>query len=80
MVKEEKTVRLFYRHKNNHTYGSGTPTNLEYYEVIGYAEVRKGYSLESCDYWTEFKEYIENHQAVFYYTWFEDRIEFPDEL
>lgn len=76
-MREESTLRLLYWHRPSQKYSTGAPTNVgsEAFKVIGYAEVRKQYHLESCEDWEEFKEYIESHQAVFYSIWFEDRLD-----
>lgn len=42
--------------------------------AIGYAEVTKGYSFEGKQKLDKFTDYLEDHSAVKYIKWFEDRL------
>lgn len=42
-------------------------------KIVGYAEVTKGFPFDRKDSLEEFKNYMEDHPAVHYTNWFEDR-------
>lgn len=78
MVNEEKTTRII--SKNEHgklSYScKRSQRNLaDFITVIGYAEVKKGYPFDKKETEEGIYEYIDNHPAVHYVKWFEDRLE-----
>lgn len=86
MSEEHETVRILVKnmHMDETTYSAkgsqGVPrVQSENIEVVGYAEVKKGYPFERRKTKEEFVDYLEGHEAVTYLKWFKDRIDIEGE-
>lgn len=85
MSQEGETIRVLVKNEYD-SIGKGTSfsaksvqgapkTGDDKITVLGYAEVKKGFSFERRYSEEEFIDYLQDHAAVKYLKWFEDRLD-----